>query len=88
MWDITAAEKAGLPSIGLRCGGFGEAELLDAGAAQVFRDPQDLLDHLDETVARASPTVVEVPEAKPRASKPRARGRVCARTRAGFEALG
>ena len=49
VWDITAAEKAGFPSIGLRCGGFGEAELLDAGAAQVFRDPQDLLDHLDET---------------------------------------
>ncbi len=49
VWDITAAEKAGLPSIGLRCGGFGEAELLDAGAAQVFRDPQDLLDHLDQT---------------------------------------
>jgi HAD superfamily hydrolase (TIGR01549 family) len=50
VWDITAAEKAGLPSIGLRCGGFGEAELLDAGASQVYRDPQDLLEHLDDTV--------------------------------------
>jgi HAD superfamily hydrolase (TIGR01509 family) len=49
VWDIGAAEKAGLPSIGLRCGGFGEAELLDAGASQVYRDPEDLLAHLDET---------------------------------------
>jgi phosphoglycolate phosphatase len=49
VWDISAAEKAGLPSIGVRCGGFGEAELLDAGASQVYRDPQDLLDHLAET---------------------------------------
>jgi HAD superfamily hydrolase (TIGR01509 family) len=49
VWDITAAEKAGLPSIGLRCGGFSAAELHDAGASDVFTDPQDLLDHLDET---------------------------------------
>ena len=49
VWDITAAEKAGLPSIGLLCGGFGEGELRDAGADEVFRDPRDLLEHLDET---------------------------------------
>lgn len=49
VWDITAAEKAGLPSIGLRCGGFSAAELRDAGASDVFTDPRDLLDHLDET---------------------------------------
>ncbi len=49
VWDITAAEEAGLRSIGLLCGGFSEAELRDAGADQVFTDPQDLLDHLDET---------------------------------------
>ena len=49
VWDIGAAKKAGLSSIGLRCGGFGEAELLDAGASQVYRDPEDLLAHLDET---------------------------------------
>ncbi|MFL6133089.1 MAG: HAD family hydrolase [Nocardioidaceae bacterium] len=52
VWDIAAANKAGLPSIGLRCGGFGEAELLDAGAEAVFADPQALLDHLDETLLR------------------------------------
>lgn len=52
VWDIAAANKAGLPSIGLRCGGFGEAELLDAGAKAVFADPQALLDHLDETLLR------------------------------------
>jgi HAD superfamily hydrolase (TIGR01549 family) len=50
VWDITAAEKAGLSSIGLLCGGFGEGELRDAGADEVYRDPQDLLDHLDQSI--------------------------------------
>jgi HAD superfamily hydrolase (TIGR01509 family) len=49
VWDISAAEKAGLPSIGLRCGGFSAAELRDAGAKGVYTDPKDLLEHLDET---------------------------------------
>jgi phosphoglycolate phosphatase-like HAD superfamily hydrolase len=51
VWDVAAANGAGLPSIGLLCGGFGEAELLDAGASAVFADPRALLDHLDETLA-------------------------------------
>jgi phosphoglycolate phosphatase len=50
VWDVTAAEKAGLPSIGLLCGGFGAAELREAGAAQVYDDPADLLAHLDEAL--------------------------------------
>jgi phosphoglycolate phosphatase len=50
VWDITAAEKAGLSSIGLLCGGFSEAELRDAGADHVFTDPADLLAHLDEAL--------------------------------------
>jgi phosphoglycolate phosphatase-like HAD superfamily hydrolase len=49
VWDVQAAEKAGLYSIGLLCGGFGEDELRRAGAGLVFETPQDLLDHLDET---------------------------------------
>jgi HAD superfamily hydrolase (TIGR01549 family) len=52
VWDIKAANAAGLPSIGLRSGGFGEAELLDAGAGAVFADPQALLDRLDDTLLR------------------------------------
>jgi phosphoglycolate phosphatase-like HAD superfamily hydrolase len=50
VWDITAAERAGLSSIGLLCGGFSEAELRDAGADHVFTDPADLLAHLDEAL--------------------------------------
>ena len=50
VWDVTAAENAGLPSIGLLCGGFGEAELREAGADRVYVDPADLLAHLDEAL--------------------------------------
>lgn len=52
IWDVEAAGKAGLYSIGLLCGGFGEDELRRAGAGLVFETPQDLLDHLDETPLR------------------------------------
>ena len=48
-WDIEAAKRAGIESIGLLCGGFSENELREAGAAAVFKDPADLLEHLDET---------------------------------------
>jgi HAD superfamily hydrolase (TIGR01549 family) len=43
-WDAQAAEAAGLSSIGLRTGGFGEDELRSAGASAVFDGPQDLAD--------------------------------------------
>lgn len=43
-WDAQAAEAAGLSSIGLRTGGFGEDELRAAGATAVFNGPQDLAD--------------------------------------------
>lgn len=41
-WDAHAAQAAGLSSIGLRTGGFGEDELREAGATAVFDGPQDL----------------------------------------------
>lgn len=49
VWDVEAARAAGLPCIGLTCGGIGEAELREAGAVAVCADPADLLDHLDDT---------------------------------------
>lgn len=52
VWDVTAAVNAGVRSIGLLSGGFGEVELRDAGADQVFADARDLLDHLDQTPLR------------------------------------
>ncbi|MGK2933465.1 MAG: HAD family hydrolase [Solirubrobacterales bacterium] len=35
VWDIEAARRAGLDTIGVLCGGFGEAELSGAGAVAV-----------------------------------------------------
>ncbi|SDM44500.1 haloacid dehalogenase superfamily, subfamily IA, variant 3 with third motif having DD or ED/haloacid dehalogenase superfamily, subfamily IA, variant 1 with third motif having Dx(3-4)D or Dx(3-4)E [Methylobacterium phyllostachyos] len=43
-YDAEAAAKAGLPTIGLLCGGFPEADLSGAGCIALYRDPQDLLD--------------------------------------------
>jgi phosphoglycolate phosphatase-like HAD superfamily hydrolase len=48
-WDVQAAQARGRYCIGLRCGGFGEGELREAGAAVVFDNPDDLVEHLDET---------------------------------------
>ncbi|MGH3743845.1 MAG: HAD family hydrolase [Mycobacteriales bacterium] len=50
VWDVHAANSAGVRCIGLECGGSSEAELREAGAAQVFRDPADLLAHWDESL--------------------------------------
>jgi HAD superfamily hydrolase (TIGR01549 family) len=43
-YDVQAAAKAGLKCIGLRSGGYGEAELTEAGAALVADGPADLMD--------------------------------------------
>ena len=49
VWDVEAAHRADVKSIGLLTGGFGEAELRDAGAATVLASPADLLARLDST---------------------------------------
>ncbi|MBV9095667.1 MAG: HAD family hydrolase [Streptosporangiaceae bacterium] len=43
VWDVRACQKAGVACIGVLSGGIGREELLDAGAAHVYADPQDLL---------------------------------------------
>jgi HAD superfamily hydrolase (TIGR01549 family) len=43
-YDVQASERAGLRCIGLRSGGYSEAELSDAGAALVVDGPADLID--------------------------------------------
>jgi HAD superfamily hydrolase (TIGR01549 family) len=43
-YDVASAERAGLRCIGLRSGGYGEAELTDAGAVLVVDGPADLID--------------------------------------------
>jgi HAD superfamily hydrolase (TIGR01509 family) len=45
-WDAEAAGRVGVRAIGVRCGGFGEAELTAAGAALVVDTPRDLLGRL------------------------------------------
>jgi HAD superfamily hydrolase (TIGR01509 family) len=48
VWDLLAARRAGMLSIGLLSGGYGEDELTRAGAFRVFRDAADLHNFLDE----------------------------------------
>jgi HAD superfamily hydrolase (TIGR01549 family) len=43
-YDVQSAERAGLRCIGLRSGGYSEAELTEAGAALVVDSPEDLMD--------------------------------------------
>ncbi len=53
VWDVAAATKAGLPCVCVLTGGVAKAELEEAGAVAVYRDPLDLLDRLDQSpVAR------------------------------------
>ena len=47
VWDITAAERAGVACIALLTGGVSVHELRDAGAAAVYTDPLELLRGLD-----------------------------------------
>ena len=46
VWDAIAARRAGLPCIGLLCGGTAEDQLRGAGAAEVYPDPAALLANL------------------------------------------
>jgi HAD superfamily hydrolase (TIGR01509 family) len=43
VWDVTAARRAGLRIVAVETGGFGTAELRQAGADAVFHDVADLL---------------------------------------------
>jgi HAD superfamily hydrolase (TIGR01509 family) len=49
VFDVEAAARAGLPTIGLLTGGFGAQELLDAGAETVFSSLGDLKDGIGKT---------------------------------------
>lgn len=48
VWDIHAARRSGIMSVGLMSGGFGEQELYNAGAMRVYRDARALLQAIDE----------------------------------------
>ncbi|HKY28551.1 MAG TPA: HAD family hydrolase [Pyrinomonadaceae bacterium] len=48
VWDLLAARRARMLSIGLLSGGYGEDELIQTGAFRVYRDAAELLKSLDE----------------------------------------
>lgn len=54
VWDLLAAQRARALGVGLLSGGYGEDELIKAGAYRVYGDPGDLLEHLDEVGVRVS----------------------------------
>jgi HAD superfamily hydrolase (TIGR01509 family) len=48
VWDLLAARRAGMLSVGLLSGGYGYDELIRAGAFRVYDDPEELRRSLDE----------------------------------------
>ena len=48
VWDILGARRAKALGVGLLCGGYSTAELEQAGAYKVYKDPADLHAHLAE----------------------------------------
>lgn len=49
VWDVQAAARLGIETIGLTCGGISAAELFEAGAVEVYSGPRALLQRLDES---------------------------------------
>ena len=48
VWDAAAASDAGVRFVGLRCGSASAAELTDAGAVAVYKDPLDALHNFED----------------------------------------
>ena len=48
VWDLLAARRAGMLSVGVLTGGYGEDELVRAGAFRVYTDMAELRGSLDE----------------------------------------
>jgi HAD superfamily hydrolase (TIGR01509 family) len=49
-WDGVAAGRAGIPFVGVTCGGTSEDELRSAGAVEVWRDPAQLVERFEDAV--------------------------------------
>lgn len=48
-YDVEAAGKAKISTVGVTTGGWSEKELLDAGCIEVYRDVADLLANLEHS---------------------------------------
>ncbi|MEA2447174.1 MAG: hypothetical protein QOK47_811 [Actinomycetota bacterium] len=53
-FDCIAAERAGIPTLGILTGGFSREELLDAGATTVYESLRELMEGLAETPLRGN----------------------------------
>jgi phosphoglycolate phosphatase-like HAD superfamily hydrolase len=49
VYDVEAARAAGVACIGVLAGGISEAEMREAGAAAVYGNPAELLEHFDSS---------------------------------------
>ena len=49
VWDVQAAAACGVPCVAVTCGGISAGELEAAGAAAVYRDPEQLVAGLDRS---------------------------------------
>jgi HAD superfamily hydrolase (TIGR01509 family) len=49
VWDVESCRGAGVRCVGVLTGGFSAAELREAGAVAVYRDPAHLLDELEDS---------------------------------------
>jgi HAD superfamily hydrolase (TIGR01509 family) len=54
VWDVAAAQRCGLPCVGVLTGGISRAELTEAGAVAVYDDVAQLLAGLDGSPLRRS----------------------------------
>ena len=53
VWDVKAASACDVPCVAVTCGGISRAELEDAGAVAVFRDPAELVGDLDRVLTHS-----------------------------------
>ncbi|HWH22735.1 MAG TPA: HAD family hydrolase [Allosphingosinicella sp.] len=53
-WDVKAACKAKLRTVAVRSGGFPDEELLEAGAAELYDGPEDLLRNYERSLLAPS----------------------------------
>lgn len=61
-YDAEAAKRAGLAAVGVRCGGFPESSLREAGCIAIYQDPEDLLRNYDASpLARGKRSVIASP---------------------------
>jgi phosphoglycolate phosphatase-like HAD superfamily hydrolase len=51
-YDVIAAAKAGIRTIGLLSGGFSEDDLRQAGAVEIYDDVANLLERYNESLLR------------------------------------